>query len=40
MDILKTSEIRNAKNQVVHFMKKYGMHYVDTDIEGQLNFNG
>jgi hexokinase len=36
MDTLKTSEIINAKKQVVHFMEKYGMHYADIDIESQL----
>jgi hexokinase len=36
LETLKTSEIRNIKNQVTSFLEKYGMHYADIDIEGQL----
>jgi hexokinase len=36
MENLKTSEIGRAEKQVTGFLKKYGMHYADIDIEGQL----
>lgn len=36
MENLKTSEIKHTEKQVTNFLKKYGMHYADIDIEGQL----
>jgi hexokinase len=36
MEDLKTSEIKHAEKQVTSFLEKYGMHYADIDIEGQL----
>ena len=36
MDTLKTFEIRHAEKQVTCFLEKYGMHYADIDLEGQL----
>ncbi len=36
MENRKTSEIKHAEKQVTSFLEKYGMHYADIDIEGQL----
>jgi hexokinase len=36
MEIIKTPETKRAEGQVGHFLEKYGMHYADIDIMGQV----